>query len=159
LRFPGQYFQLETGLAYNWHRHYDPVTGRYIQPDPLRFVDGPSIYAYAVSSPFMKTDRDGLHIEGPGGVEIPLYIPPIPPPVTDFLKPWVHNHPIGPQMCAANANKEEECKSACDAAFAANIVVCKMLRDKRNRALCYDQAHELYATCLKNCSKGLPNLD
>jgi RHS repeat-associated protein len=60
LRFPGQYFQLETGLAYNWHRHYDPVTGRYIQPDPLRFVDGPSVYAYAGSSPYMRTDPIGL---------------------------------------------------------------------------------------------------
>jgi RHS repeat-associated protein len=27
LRFPGQWFQLETGLHYNWHRHYDPKTG------------------------------------------------------------------------------------------------------------------------------------
>jgi RHS repeat-associated protein len=59
LRFPGQYFQIETGLHYNWHRHYDPVTGRYTQPDPLRFVDGPSVYAYARSSPFMRVDRDG----------------------------------------------------------------------------------------------------
>jgi RHS repeat-associated protein len=40
LRFPGQYYQIETNLAYNHHRHYDPVTGRYTQPDPLRFVDG-----------------------------------------------------------------------------------------------------------------------
>jgi RHS repeat-associated protein len=59
LRFPGQYFQIETGFAYNWHRHYDPTTGRYTQPDPLRFVDGPSMYAYAGSSPFMKVDREG----------------------------------------------------------------------------------------------------
>jgi RHS repeat-associated protein len=60
LRFPGQYFQIETGLAYNWHRQYDPVTGRYTQPDPLGFVDGPSVYAYAGNSPWMQTDRDGL---------------------------------------------------------------------------------------------------
>jgi RHS repeat-associated protein len=60
LRFPGQYFQIETSLAYNWHRHYDPVTGRYTQPDPLGFVDGPSVYAYAGNSPFMLTDREGL---------------------------------------------------------------------------------------------------
>jgi RHS repeat-associated protein len=60
LRFPGQYFQIETNLAYNHHRHYDPVTGRYTQPDPLRFVDGPSVYAYAGSSPFMNVDPSGL---------------------------------------------------------------------------------------------------
>jgi RHS repeat-associated protein len=61
LRFPGQYFQIETAYAYNWNRHYDPITGRYTQPDPLRFVDGPSMYAYAGNSPFMLTDREGLN--------------------------------------------------------------------------------------------------
>jgi RHS repeat-associated protein len=60
LRFPGQYFQIETGLAYNWHRAFDPITGRYTQPDPLGFVDGPSVYAYAGSSPYMNVDRKGL---------------------------------------------------------------------------------------------------
>jgi RHS repeat-associated protein len=62
LRYPGQYFQIETNLHYNWHRHYDPVTGRYTQPDPLGFVDGPSLYAYAGSSPYMHTDRDGRYL-------------------------------------------------------------------------------------------------
>jgi RHS repeat-associated protein len=64
LRFPGQYFQIETGFAYNWHRHYDPTTGRYTQPDPLRFVDGPSVYAYAGSSPAMHIDFAGLAAGG-----------------------------------------------------------------------------------------------
>src|SRR5688500_34369 len=35
LRSPGQYFLIESGLHYNWHRHYDPSLGRYTQPDPL----------------------------------------------------------------------------------------------------------------------------
>jgi RHS repeat-associated protein len=63
LRFPGQYFLLETGLSYNWHRVYDPATGRYTQPDPLRFVDGPSVYGYATASPMMRVDPEGLEVQ------------------------------------------------------------------------------------------------
>ena len=42
LRFPGQWFQSETGLHQNWMRDYDPTLGRYIQADPLGLVDGPA---------------------------------------------------------------------------------------------------------------------
>ena len=44
-RFPGQWFQIEDGLSYNWHRNYDPTLGRYSQADPLGFVDGPGVYS------------------------------------------------------------------------------------------------------------------
>lgn len=37
----GQWFQLETGWHYNWHRHYDPTTGRYTTPDPLGLHEEP----------------------------------------------------------------------------------------------------------------------
>jgi RHS repeat-associated protein len=64
MRFPGQWFQLEAGLAYNWHRHYDASLGRYTQPDPLGLEalrsDGPSAYGYAGQSPLMKVDPKGL---------------------------------------------------------------------------------------------------
>ncbi|HNP64290.1 MAG TPA: RHS repeat-associated core domain-containing protein, partial [Woeseiaceae bacterium] len=33
LRFPGQYFDVETGLHYNYYRTYDPSTGRYLESD------------------------------------------------------------------------------------------------------------------------------
>jgi RHS repeat-associated protein len=60
LRFPGQYFLMASGLYYNWHRLYDPTLGRYTQPDPLGFPDGPARYAYAINSPLMYVDPDGL---------------------------------------------------------------------------------------------------
>ncbi len=62
-RFPGQWFQLESSLHYNWHRHYDPTLGRYTQPDPLGFVDGPSGYGYAVGSPGMAVDPRGQYVQ------------------------------------------------------------------------------------------------
>jgi RHS repeat-associated protein len=64
LGLPGQWFQLETGLNYNWHRHYDASLARYTSPDPLGFVDGPAVYAYAGGAPHIKTDRDGLNSRG-----------------------------------------------------------------------------------------------
>lgn len=66
-RFPGQWYQIETGLAYNWHRHYDAATGRYTQPDPLGFVDGPGVYAYALSNPISLFDPSGAQARGRGG--------------------------------------------------------------------------------------------
>ena len=38
LRFPGQYFDAETQMHYNYFRNYDPGTGRYGQSDPLGVV-------------------------------------------------------------------------------------------------------------------------
>jgi RHS repeat-associated protein len=59
LRFPGQWFQAETGLHQNGMRDYDPTTGRYLQADPLGLVDGASVYGYARQSPVRWTDPRG----------------------------------------------------------------------------------------------------
>jgi RHS repeat-associated protein len=64
-RFPGQWYQSETGLHYNWHRSYDPTVGRYTQPDPLGFVDGPSVYGYAKGRPQSLVDLNGLMTSTP----------------------------------------------------------------------------------------------
>ncbi|MEU4885900.1 MULTISPECIES: putative T7SS-secreted protein [Streptomyces] len=59
LRFPGQYFDPETGLHYNYFRYYDPETARYTSQDPLGLVPAPNPLIY-VENPFHETDPLGL---------------------------------------------------------------------------------------------------
>ncbi|CAL9423274.1 putative T7SS-secreted protein [Streptomyces sp. enrichment culture] len=59
LRFPGQYYDPETGLHYNLFRYYDPATARYASPDPLGLSPAPNPVAY-VSNPHTLCDPFGL---------------------------------------------------------------------------------------------------
>ena len=60
LRFAGQYYDHETGTHYNINRDYNPVTGRYIQPDPIGLDGGFSTFAYVNGNPVMFVDLEGL---------------------------------------------------------------------------------------------------
>ncbi|WP_307822006.1 DUF6531 domain-containing protein [Streptomyces coffeae] len=59
LRFPGQYADAETGLHYNYFRHYDPETARYVTTDPLGLGPAPNPGAY-VHNPHTWSDPLGL---------------------------------------------------------------------------------------------------
>ncbi|MET9861766.1 putative T7SS-secreted protein [Streptomyces smyrnaeus] len=59
LRFPGQYYDPETGLHYNYFRHYDPETARYTSPDPLGLRPAPNPVTY-VWHPRAEADPLGL---------------------------------------------------------------------------------------------------
>ncbi|KUN73594.1 type IV secretion protein Rhs [Streptomyces canus] len=66
LRFPGQYYDPETGLHYNFFRHYDPESGRYTASDPLGLIPSPNPAAY-VNNPHTRSDSFGLAPDcGPG---------------------------------------------------------------------------------------------
>ncbi len=59
LRFPGQYFDTETGLHYNYFRDYHPGIGRYVEPDLLALNDEDNLYAYARNNSINWIDPTG----------------------------------------------------------------------------------------------------
>ncbi len=67
LRFPGQYFDQETGLHYNYFRDYDPETGRYVESDPIGLDGGLNTYGYVEGNPITFSDPLGLSKSNRGG--------------------------------------------------------------------------------------------
>jgi RHS repeat-associated protein len=59
LRFPGQYFDAETETNYNINRDYNPVTGRYIQSDPIEVDGGVNGFGYVGGNPLFRIDENG----------------------------------------------------------------------------------------------------
>jgi RHS repeat-associated protein len=66
--FPGQYYDVETGLMYNGARYFEPGTGRFPQSDPKGLAGGQiSTYAYGNNDPLSNIDPSGLDCSVSGG--------------------------------------------------------------------------------------------
>jgi RHS repeat-associated protein len=75
LRFPGQYFDVESNLSYNYFRSYNGSQGKYSQPDPIGLDGGLNRTSYVEASPLLRIDSKGLQSfpdDRPAG---PLIIP------------------------------------------------------------------------------------
>ncbi len=77
-RFPGQYYDPESGLHYNYFRYYNPQTGRYMTPDPIGLEGGINLFVYVRGNPLRWIDPWGLQnrplltIPGPSGQPVPI---------------------------------------------------------------------------------------
>ncbi len=59
LRFPGQYFDEEIELHYNYFRYYNPGTGRYVTSDYIGLAGGLNTYIYTLDNPVNLYDSNG----------------------------------------------------------------------------------------------------
>jgi RHS repeat-associated protein len=60
--YTGRLVERDTGLLQYRHRYLSPTLGRFVQRDPLGYVDGMSQVAYAASSPLAFLDPFGLTV-------------------------------------------------------------------------------------------------
>jgi RHS repeat-associated protein len=59
-RFPGQYYDAETGLHQNYFRDYEASLGRYVQRDPIGLRGGINVFGYVGGRPIVGVDPLGL---------------------------------------------------------------------------------------------------
>lgn len=112
MRFPGQMFDSESGLHYNYFRDYEAGTGRYVESDPIGLGGGISTYGYVGGGPLSGTDPSGRYCVSAKGSTVcrhpngPAFRVPTPPDFEDFDGSEIlyHQYDIRRNLGCANAN-------------------------------------------------------
>jgi RHS repeat-associated protein len=59
--YTGQRFDAEAGGIYYYRaRHFSPLLGRFLQPDPVGYASGMNLYTYTSNNPLNRKDPTGL---------------------------------------------------------------------------------------------------
>jgi len=58
--FTGRQWDPESGLYYYRARYYSPVPGRFLQTDPIGYLESSNLYIYVYNNPILSIDPFGL---------------------------------------------------------------------------------------------------
>jgi RHS repeat-associated protein len=118
LRFPGQYFDAETGLHYNYYRDYEAGTGRYVESDPIGLAAGMATYGYVGGNPVNSIDLYGLDGQNWRPPVIPVAPAPAPSsPVRGPISALAVVCASNPIACAVVLCAIPNSTSACDTIY------------------------------------------
>lgn len=144
LRFPGQYYDSETGLHYNYFRYYDPSTGRYITSDPIGLEGGLNTYGYVGGDPINAIDPTGL-VKLYGGWCGPSW-------TGGYRKSYNELDDIEKAAALAPVDGLDQCCQTHDVTYAS----CreKYPCDSEARKKCFKEADRTLSSCSNNSGNG-----
>jgi RHS repeat-associated protein len=139
LRFPGQYFDRETNLHYNYFRDYDPITGGYLRADLLE-PRGLSPYVYAKVNSLRFEDQFGLEPQEPADM---------------LLLCAADTHPDDgrsvPRARRSACDAQDDCVAKCRCRHIADLATCYARGGSLNIP-CQFRAKEQLEACLQGCA-------
>jgi RHS repeat-associated protein len=157
LRFPGQYYDQQSGLYYNHNRYYNPKLGRYMEPDPLGLTPGLNPYAYAGSDPVNKTDPTGEIVGVDDAIELGLIIEAAPIVEAEAISAYTY---IAPSVAAAGRFVYTEAKSGAQAAVSEGAQVATKVESAAIRIeAAYKRPSNATTVAQRNSVQGKPCVD